>query len=471
MQLALVGSMAHDDPEGWDFYNQTVAYAGGDPDIFILSNLNNVGSVEVNAFQVHSAAVIQKSIREGFGLTVSGGALEGAADGRRAASAASSSRSSTARPAGSSTRRASARTRASRSSRDPERARRTALARQGARAPALPDAAAPPRLARALQPPARRASTASGVERRASRGARASDHRMAASRRKLIVVSNRGPVELRPRRDGDARRAARRRRPRHGARAASSPHHDVTWIASAMSDEDRVVADESRGAAVRGDGARRLAATGCGSSRTTRRRTTGTTTSSRTRCSGSSSTTSGTSRATPDLDDGVPPRVGRGLRARSTAASPTRCSRSSSASPTRPSSSTTTTSTSRRASCASARPDAHARALRAHPVAAAGLLARAAGRDAPRRSTTGCSRTTSSASTRERWRRNFLRSCEDIVGASADCDARHARARGPHGRSRATRSRSTRGEFDELAQSPAGARGRAASSSRRARRS
>ena len=43
----------------------------GDPDIYILSNLNNVGSVEVNAFQVVSQAVIQKSIREGFGLTVS----------------------------------------------------------------------------------------------------------------------------------------------------------------------------------------------------------------------------------------------------------------------------------------------------------------------------------------------------------------------------------------------------------------
>jgi trehalose synthase len=70
VQLALVGSMAHDDPEGWDFYNQTVSYAAGDPDIYILSNLNNVGSVEVNAFQVHSAAVIQKSIKEGFGLTV-----------------------------------------------------------------------------------------------------------------------------------------------------------------------------------------------------------------------------------------------------------------------------------------------------------------------------------------------------------------------------------------------------------------
>jgi trehalose synthase len=70
VQLALVGSMAHDDPEGWDYYNQTVAYAAGDPDVYILSNLNNVGSVEVNAFQVHSAAVLQKSIREGFGLTV-----------------------------------------------------------------------------------------------------------------------------------------------------------------------------------------------------------------------------------------------------------------------------------------------------------------------------------------------------------------------------------------------------------------
>ena len=70
LQLALVGSMAHDDPEGWDYYNQTVEYAAGDADIFILSNLNNIGAIEVNAFQVHSAAVLQKSIREGFGLTV-----------------------------------------------------------------------------------------------------------------------------------------------------------------------------------------------------------------------------------------------------------------------------------------------------------------------------------------------------------------------------------------------------------------
>jgi trehalose synthase len=71
VQLALVGSMAHDDPEGWHYYNRTVEYAGGDPDVYILSNLNNVGSVEVNAFQVHSRVVLQKSVREGFGLTVS----------------------------------------------------------------------------------------------------------------------------------------------------------------------------------------------------------------------------------------------------------------------------------------------------------------------------------------------------------------------------------------------------------------
>jgi trehalose synthase len=69
-QLALVGSMASDDPEGWDFFNATIAHAAGDPDIHILNNFNNVGSIEVNAFQSHADVVIQKSTREGFGLTV-----------------------------------------------------------------------------------------------------------------------------------------------------------------------------------------------------------------------------------------------------------------------------------------------------------------------------------------------------------------------------------------------------------------
>jgi trehalose synthase len=71
VQLALVGSMASDDPEGWNFFNATIAHAAGDPDIHILNNFNNVGAIEVNAFQSHADVVLQKSTREGFGLTVS----------------------------------------------------------------------------------------------------------------------------------------------------------------------------------------------------------------------------------------------------------------------------------------------------------------------------------------------------------------------------------------------------------------
>jgi trehalose synthase len=73
LQLALVGSMATDDPEGWEYFTRTMDYAGDDPDIYILSNLNNVGAVEVNAFQTQADVVVQKSIREGFGLTVTEG--------------------------------------------------------------------------------------------------------------------------------------------------------------------------------------------------------------------------------------------------------------------------------------------------------------------------------------------------------------------------------------------------------------
>src|SRR5205807_2339721 len=68
------GSVYHLDryvPAGWQFFNSTLEYAAGDPDIKILNNLNQVGSIEVNAFQSQAEVVIQKSTREGFGLTVS----------------------------------------------------------------------------------------------------------------------------------------------------------------------------------------------------------------------------------------------------------------------------------------------------------------------------------------------------------------------------------------------------------------
>ena len=73
VQLVMVGSMAHDDPEGMEYYQRTKDYAGDDPDVKLLSNLDGVGNVEVNAFQRLAAVVLQKSLREGFGLTVAEG--------------------------------------------------------------------------------------------------------------------------------------------------------------------------------------------------------------------------------------------------------------------------------------------------------------------------------------------------------------------------------------------------------------
>jgi trehalose synthase len=71
LQLALVGSMALDDPEGWDVYREASEATYEDPLIHIYTNLTGVGNVEVNAFQRLSDLVVQKSIREGFGLVVS----------------------------------------------------------------------------------------------------------------------------------------------------------------------------------------------------------------------------------------------------------------------------------------------------------------------------------------------------------------------------------------------------------------
>jgi trehalose synthase len=71
LQLALVGSMALDDPEGWEVYRKVQEASAADPMIHVFTNLTGVGTVEVNAFQRLSDVVVQKSIREGFGLVVS----------------------------------------------------------------------------------------------------------------------------------------------------------------------------------------------------------------------------------------------------------------------------------------------------------------------------------------------------------------------------------------------------------------
>jgi trehalose synthase len=70
-QLLLAGSMATDDPEGFHYWQLADDARAGDPDIHLVSNIQQVGSVQINAFQRAADVVMQKSIREGFGLTVS----------------------------------------------------------------------------------------------------------------------------------------------------------------------------------------------------------------------------------------------------------------------------------------------------------------------------------------------------------------------------------------------------------------
>lgn len=71
LQLALIGSMASDDPEGWRVYGEIEARVRGEADCFLLSDQMGVASHEVNACQRVADVVIQKSTREGFGLIVS----------------------------------------------------------------------------------------------------------------------------------------------------------------------------------------------------------------------------------------------------------------------------------------------------------------------------------------------------------------------------------------------------------------
>lgn len=69
-QLVLAGGGASDDPEGAAVLREVQEAANDDPDIKILE-LAAWAPLEVNALQRASTIVIQKSLREGFGLTVS----------------------------------------------------------------------------------------------------------------------------------------------------------------------------------------------------------------------------------------------------------------------------------------------------------------------------------------------------------------------------------------------------------------
>ena len=71
VQVALVGAMeAADDVKAMEILKDLQQYAGGDLDIHLLSDPARIGPLQVNAFQRYSSVMLQRSIREGFGITV-----------------------------------------------------------------------------------------------------------------------------------------------------------------------------------------------------------------------------------------------------------------------------------------------------------------------------------------------------------------------------------------------------------------
>jgi trehalose synthase len=70
VQFVMIGSLAHDDPEGIRYLELTNEHAAADPDIHLLTDLDGVGDQSVNAVQRLADVVVQKSLREGFGLVV-----------------------------------------------------------------------------------------------------------------------------------------------------------------------------------------------------------------------------------------------------------------------------------------------------------------------------------------------------------------------------------------------------------------
>ncbi len=69
-QLILAGGTAIDDPEGIEVFNEVQKKAKGEKDVHLII-LPPFSDLEINAFQTASSVVLQKSLKEGFGLTIS----------------------------------------------------------------------------------------------------------------------------------------------------------------------------------------------------------------------------------------------------------------------------------------------------------------------------------------------------------------------------------------------------------------
>jgi trehalose synthase len=76
LQLVLVGGLASDDPEGEKIFYETIKKATNDRNVHVLL-LPSDAHKEINAIQRGSTIIIQKSIKEGFGLTVTEGMWKG----------------------------------------------------------------------------------------------------------------------------------------------------------------------------------------------------------------------------------------------------------------------------------------------------------------------------------------------------------------------------------------------------------
>ena len=215
-QLVLAGSMATDDPEGFRVWETTEAARGGDRDIHLLSNLHQVGAVQINAFQRiarrRGAEVVAGGLRPHREPRRCGRAGRWSADAR----AASSCRSATASTATSSTTSSRARSASSTCWPTPwVPTRWVSQGREHVRANFLSHARA-----RGLAPTLRR---------------------VCGPDPPVLVVSNRGPYRFTAEADGDvhcrARRAVGSRA--HCARCSSTATQDATWVAAALTDDDR----------------------------------------------------------------------------------------------------------------------------------------------------------------------------------------------------------------------------------------
>ena len=71
LQLVLIGALAGDDPQGWSMLEQVNEIAATDSNILVFTNMTGIGNMEVNVFQRGCDVVVQKSLKEGFGLVVS----------------------------------------------------------------------------------------------------------------------------------------------------------------------------------------------------------------------------------------------------------------------------------------------------------------------------------------------------------------------------------------------------------------